>query len=108
MILVDDHDRGAVRDALEKALRRQAEMTSALRAFSTSYGPPDLSDAPFLRSWVVAGTAVPCLVGLTDNHPLLNGPTVMTSPVLLLSRVGGWARTESRWYRLGSRAGELQ
>ncbi|WP_378951240.1 DUF6634 family protein [Mesorhizobium sp. ANAO-SY3R2] len=51
----------------------------------------------------------PCLAGLSSGHPKLPGTQrpIRTSDVWLVSQDWGWARTLSRWYRLG-RPAELQ
>ncbi|WP_308445297.1 MULTISPECIES: DUF6634 family protein [Methylobacterium] len=44
----------------------------------------------------------PVLVGRVEGHPCLPGRrTIATSRLLALDPVLGWARTSSRWYRLG-------
>lgn len=58
---------------------------------------------PILDRWVLGSRVVPCLVGLSTGHPELVGHNRMisTSDVWLLSDDMAWARTASRWYRLG-------
>lgn len=58
---------------------------------------------PILDRWVLGSRVVPCLVGLSTGHPELAGRNRMisTSDVWLLSDDMAWARTASRWYRLG-------
>lgn len=66
--------------------------------------PPEmLADAPLLEDWLLARHPMGdvCLVGRCTGHPRLpDGPT-NTSPVVALDPAAGWARTVSRWYRLG-------
>lgn len=58
---------------------------------------------PILDRWVLGSRVVPCLVGLSTGHPELAGRNraITTSDVWLLSDDMAWARTASRWYRLG-------
>lgn len=61
------------------------------------------ADAPILDHWMLSERAVPCLVGLSTGHPTLMGENrlVRTSDLWLISEDQAWARTLSRWYRLG-------
>jgi hypothetical protein len=60
-------------------------------------------DAPILDRWVLGRRTVPCVVGLSTGHPVLpgQGRLITTSDLWLLSKDMSWARTLSRWYRLG-------
>ncbi len=64
----------------------------------------DLSNAPFLDDWTFAASRGVSLVGIVDHHPILGpGPrTIFTSSVWVIDPSKRWARTESRWYRLGA------
>lgn len=61
------------------------------------------NEAPVLDRWILARRTVPCLIGLATGHPTLPGQErlICTSDLWLLSRDHAWARTLSRWYRLG-------
>src|SRR5690606_10519798 len=63
--------------------------------------------APLLGNWTQGMRLGPCLLGLATDHPKLPGDrrSIVTSDLLLLSDDGQWARTRSRWYRLGRPAG---
>lgn len=68
--------------------------------------PPEVmagDDAPILDRWILGKRLVPCLAGLSTGHPLLpgSGRPIVTSDLWLLSEDHSWARTRSRWYRLG-------
>jgi hypothetical protein len=58
---------------------------------------------PVLERWILAQRTVPCLVGLATGHATLpgRGRLICTSDLWLLSQDHTWARTLSRWYRLG-------
>lgn len=71
-------------------------------------GEAELSDAPLLTGWEilpVPGGAL-TLIGVASGHPLRPDGPVHTSIVLAMSEQAGWARTVSRYYRLGPRRGE--
>lgn len=60
-------------------------------------------NAPILDRWVLGTRSIPCLVGLSTGHPRLVGENrlITTSDLWLMSQDMAWARTQSRWYRLG-------
>ncbi|WP_412177205.1 DUF6634 family protein [Mesorhizobium sp. ZC-5] len=61
--------------------------------------------APILDDWRFAFSPAPCLVALSTGHPRLPGDrrSIVTSEIFLISEEIGWARSFSRWYRLGRR-----
>lgn len=61
---------------------------------------------PCLERWQLAQRPASCLMGLSFGHPLLPGigRPIITSDLVLLTTDGSWARTVSRWYRLGTPA----
>ncbi|WP_157632800.1 DUF6634 family protein [Hoeflea sp. 108] len=63
------------------------------------------NEAPVLEFWSIGYRRVPCLAGLSSGHPVLYGDQreIITSDLVAFSEVLGWARTRSRWYRLGQR-----
>jgi hypothetical protein len=74
-------------------------------------GPPcgtELKDAPLLDHWheqKLFGASV--LVGRVFGHPVLGSDRwIVTSELLARDPQGRWARTRSRWYRLGRRGGQ--
>ena len=60
-------------------------------------------DAPILDHWILGHRHAPCLAGLSTGHPRLAGVNraIATSDLWLMSEDRSWARTLSRWYRLG-------
>lgn len=60
-------------------------------------------EPPLLDRWILGNRLSPCLVGLSTGHPTLVGANraIATSNVWLMSDDMTWARTLSRWYRLG-------
>ncbi len=68
----------------------------------------DLDHAPTLSHWIAIrdiqfGGAV--LVGTPGGHPTLQCALIHTSRLCGIAADQTWARTTSRWYRLGSPAG---
>ncbi|WP_367277105.1 DUF6634 family protein [Nitratireductor sp.] len=61
-------------------------------------------EAPILEQWAPTCRPAPCLTGLSTGHPRLVGAdrSIITSDLQLLSSDQTWARTTSRWYRLGT------
>jgi hypothetical protein len=65
--------------------------------------PEDLAGAPVLTQWspALARRSDLVLAGHVTGHPRLTGPWICTSPLVALDARAGWARSWSRWYRLG-------
>lgn len=63
-----------------------------------------LDGVPFLDCFQLAQRPSVCLIGQSSGHPLLPGADrqIVTSELYLLSADRQWARTLSRWYRLGT------
>jgi len=81
-----------------------ARVRAALDASETSPAPDTLATAPLLDPWqVVVSSRAPVaiLLGSVTDHPRLPDGPVETSVLLALDPQGRWARTLSRWYRLG-------
>lgn len=66
----------------------------------------DLAHAPLLVDWRMLLTWHGLsLAGFVAGHPLLGTKTIATSPLWVLDLKLRWARTLSRFYRLGVPAG---
>lgn len=65
--------------------------------------PSTLADAPRIDRWCGAIVdELPVLVGVVTGHPRLrHGARCITSPLVRIEPDKGWARTFSRYYRLG-------
>lgn len=63
----------------------------------------EFAAAPFLDKWEVVRDPFNYMIlyGRVAGHPTLRGPAIKTSPLLRLDAAAGWARTFSRFYRLG-------
>lgn len=84
-----------------------ADTAAKLRALAddiermTMFNPnAELDDAPVLDNWTYGLRTVPVLTGLTIGHPILGTREVFTSEVYAIDPTA-WARTYSRFYRLG-------
>jgi hypothetical protein len=63
----------------------------------------DLENAPLLDFWTAhdGGQGVVYLAGSVSGHPTLDDGHCTTSPLLYMPTDRTWARTISRYYRLG-------
>ncbi|HEV7416378.1 MAG TPA: DUF6634 family protein [Tianweitania sediminis] len=94
--------------AFERQLQRLLSLASDMQQIGQGVPVTDLAaDAPTLEDWRVAHRPVYCLEGLSSGHPKLTGVNrpIVTSDLWLMSSDGQWARTLSRWYRLGGQHG---
>ncbi|MCJ2121774.1 DUF6634 family protein [Methylobacterium sp. J-077] len=68
-------------------------------------GELDLRDAPYLFDWQLFLMPLPYLLGTVFGHPKIeDGHICRTSELITFDPVTGYARTFSRFYRLGSPA----
>ncbi|MBG6143390.1 hypothetical protein IWQ51_001509 [Labrenzia sp. EL_142] len=65
-----------------------------------------LSKAPFLNDYLVIKRGIAALSGDVTGHPTISGndAPMLSSPLFVVLKDIGAARTLSRWYRLGERA----
>lgn len=98
-------------ERFECEFRRLSALLADMSVLRSGASPADLANGepPFLDGWVVAQRPIPCLVGLSSGHPRLvgTGRPIATSDLWLMSADNSWARTLSRWYRLGRPAGHM-
>ncbi|WP_274629028.1 DUF6634 family protein [Arvimicrobium flavum] len=103
MLLFNQRDEPRVEFACE--MERLAALVADMERIHRGVPPEAMAgvDAPVLDRWVLAMRTVPCLAGLSTGHPELVGENrlIGTSALWLLSKDHAWARTLSRWYRLG-------
>lgn len=62
----------------------------------------NLEDAPLLDNYEITLREVPALKGRVVAHPVIGTATALTSELRVIAPDLGWARTMSRFYRLGS------
>lgn len=81
-----------------------AEIRRALAALESGEAgpsPEDLAAAPLLNDWqTILMRSSCCLAGEVSGHPRLHG-SITTSALIVLDPALTWARTMSRFYRLG-------
>ncbi|WP_269930186.1 DUF6634 family protein [Aminobacter sp. HY435] len=103
MVMFDTYK--AVQDAaFDLELERLSALVADMRKIRTGMQPEHLAEqAPILDHWVIGRRLAPCLAGLSTGHPKLPGENraIATSDLWAMSADGTWARTLSRWYRLG-------
>ena len=91
----------------------RAWFDKVLRAIAAAEAGPteeDLAQAPVLSGWKAAispGGHV-MLWGEVTDHPLLGNASIHTSQLIAIDPEAGWARTASRWYRLGQPIAALE
>jgi len=90
---------------LEAEILRLCALITDLQMLQLGLGAGELAsrDVPILDRWALFERAAPCLIGLSTGHPKLHGKDrlMSTSDLRLLAEDGSYARTLSRWYRLG-------
>lgn len=88
---------GMSRGSLAATLRSLANDLEALDSFD-GIGVAGV----VLDNWAVARRAVPCLIGCPTGHPKIeDGSPLFSSELFYLDEERGFARSLSRWYRLG-------
>ncbi len=96
-------------DLLEFEIGRLERLLADLKAMRDGRAPSEqeLAQAPILDRYLPGTRPVPCLVGEASGHPTLQGigRLIYTSDLWVHALEAGWARTLSRWYRLGRMAG---
>jgi hypothetical protein len=86
----------------------QDSMNSLLRdiRYLRTGGMPrsaDLRAAPTIDQWSYGLVPARCIVGSVCGHPILGDRArIHTSEIILIDPESGWARTWSRYYRLGA------
>jgi hypothetical protein len=85
-----------------KLMKRMA--IRSLELAITGPSPDDLAHAPVLEPWIAirdpqCGGAI--LIGKQAGHPTVQVPLISTSRLCGIDAERTWARTASRWYKLG-------
>ena len=92
---------------MDAAVSLRAFIELHLTAFRAVIAGPDPEgsdmDASWLEEWtpVLRGAQL-SLAGNVEGHPALGRTQIDTSPLIHVSEGDQWARTLSRWYRLGA------
>lgn len=99
--LLGDRERFVAEIILESVAGRTGQ---ALRGAPGSFVPPD--HAPIVNGWAIGSRdGDECLIAVAvSGHPLIeDGHRLISSALIWIDEEAGWARTESRHYRLGRR-----
>lgn len=88
-----------------KKLQRLLDDLKAMRAGNYP-SPSTLSNAPFLDDYSIVSRGIAALSGDVTGHPTISGndAPMVSSPLFVVLKDIGAARTLTRWYRLGERA----
>ncbi|MEH2560106.1 hypothetical protein V1286_007635 [Bradyrhizobium algeriense] len=84
--------------------RELEKLTCDLRTLSQGSRPSeqDLQACPLLDRWSFGFLPAPCLLGAISHHPIFGArPHIHTSELVLIDPDKRWARTWSKFYRLG-------
>jgi hypothetical protein len=105
MLLFGPQKPGCDAGVFAKEIERLEKLVEDMRIVASSGGQdiPAGQEVPVLEEWRPAFRPAISLMGLSTGHPELPGRrrAIATSALAMLSEELGWARTESRWYRLG-------
>ena len=88
---------------------RLKALVADLKKLASGWRPDaaTLAAAPTIEDWYAdhyPGTQDVCLVGKVTGHPVLGDQIITTSPMVAIDPQYQWARSHSRFYRLGKRA----
>ena len=97
---VEQHPWSLPRHVAEERLRRAAAAVERLAA-GEHPSPEELAHAPCLAGWALEAGPNLRLIGVVTGHPRIPDGWVHTSPLVWISADRSYARTVSRFYRLG-------
>ena len=107
MMNVTDKNRAAFQLRMRDLAEKYQKISNEFRDLA-EHGRPteaEMATAPWISGWRVDFRVDVALVGVANKHPVLGeGRLITTSWLVALDRNAGWARTESRVYRLGEPA----
>lgn len=105
MILFGQHSGEQAAAALDFQLQRLSGLVADMQLVRQGASPETTArgEAPILNHWNLAQRPVRCLAGHSTGHPRLAGASraIATPDLWQMSEDRTWARTLSRWYRLG-------
>lgn len=95
-------------ELLSSDIAKLQALLDDLKSLREGVYPPrgTLSTAPFLNDYRVIKRGIAALSGDVTGHPTISGNNapMVSSPLFVVLKDIGAARTLSRWYRLGERA----
>jgi len=103
-LILPSSESGGLADIAAQA-RRLADALDRLAANRGRPSAADLAGAPVLDCWQPTTRWAPALIGLATGHPRIGaGRATVTSELFAVDTTASWARTWSRYYRLGDAA----
>ena len=80
-----------------------ARVMIAIRAAEARPSVAEIAEAPILERWrvLISPQGTPVIWGQVSGHPRLDDTMISTSRLIALNQRAGWARSISRWFRLG-------
>jgi len=96
-------DRGGPNRDIMREIEKTEALLNDLKRFGNKQFPiaRELEEAPLIDNYKIDIMYRPALVGQAYNHPRLGHTTVQTTELWAIAPTLGWARTWSRFYRLG-------
>jgi hypothetical protein len=91
-------------------VRRATDLAEDLSRLAAGEGPTplELASAPVIGRWFLAPRVEACLIGEISGHPTIGELRPgRTTSLFAIDEEAGWARTWSRWYRLGASATDI-
>jgi hypothetical protein len=100
---------GGISPLVHQEIEKLRRLANDLERIASGQGPieSELQAAPLLSGYWRASRPVPCLMGRVEGHPSIFAKMATTSDLWAIAPEHRWARTYSRWYRLGQSEGEL-
>ncbi len=83
-----------------------ARVMIAIRAAEARPSVAEIAEAPLLEGWrvLISPQGTPVIWGQVSGHPRLDDTMISTSRLIALNQRAGWARSMSRFFRLGTPA----
>ena len=96
-------DRNGPRRDIEREIAKTEALLADLKRFADKQFPTsqELEEAPLIDNYKIDIVARPVLIGHAYNHPRLGTASIHTTELWAIAPTLGWARTWSRFYRLG-------
>ena len=86
----------------QELLKQLQSLVSDLEILEKKSSTLHLGSCVKIDRWALARRTVPCLIGNVTGHPSLGNGATATSELFYIDTERGYARTLSRWYRLGT------
>lgn len=100
---------GGINPLVRNEIAKLRSLADDLERLANGEAPTvaDLDGSPLLSAYYTSRRTVQCLIGRVEGHPIISDKMVTTSDLWAIAPQHGWARTYSRWYRLGESEAEL-